>query len=258
MSAKKEALERIVKTVADVADDWGWKGGKPGEVTAEGFGNLFFGPRRGSALSMANDKAKEIRRLAAKNPEHPAAKAFEKAKLGVGNSPSSLQIYGNPAVGLDTVAGTKLMDIFERAQVNNIPRKYTSRVANLLTEDWAGYLGNRMRPPNTMAAWDLAQSLRRLNDKQRDLFFDIADAATPSGGALFSNIEVASRAASDLPDDVVPVFMQAVRSGYNFADAERAGKAAVDLTDDQRETFLSLLPEWSGSLDELAAAARTL
>jgi hypothetical protein len=33
MNAKKEGLERIVKGVAKVVDDWGWKGGKPGELT---------------------------------------------------------------------------------------------------------------------------------------------------------------------------------------------------------------------------------
>jgi hypothetical protein len=258
-----EAVKRMLGDaggkVVEKADDWGWKGGKPGEVTAENFSSTFLSPlSRSRALDMANKKAKDIRKLAAKNPEHPAVQALEKAKRQGGNSPMSLQIAGNPSVGLDTVAGTKLMDIFESAQVNNIPRKYTSRVANLLTEDWTGYLGNRMRPPDTRGASDLAQSLRRLNDKQRDLFFDIADATTPSGGALFGNIEVASRAASELPNEVVPVFMQTIRSGYNFADAERAGKAAADFTDDQRETFLSLLPEWSGSLDELVEAARSL
>jgi len=33
MSVKREGLERIAKGVAKVADDWGWKGGKEGEVT---------------------------------------------------------------------------------------------------------------------------------------------------------------------------------------------------------------------------------
>jgi hypothetical protein len=258
IAALGEMVKKAGSKAAKVVDDWGWKGGKPGEVTAEGFSDMFYGPGRGAALDMASRKAKDIRKLAAKNPEHPAVQALEKAKSNIGNSPTSLQIYGNPAVGLDTVAGTKLMDIFESAQVNNIPRKYTSRVANLLTESWTGYLGNRMRPPDTKGAWDLAQSLRRLNDKQRDLFFDIADASTPSGGAAFENIEVASRAVSELPDDVVPIFMQTVRSGYNFADSEKAAKAAVDFTSDQREAFLNILPRWTGTLDKAVAAAKKL
>ena len=68
---------------------------------------------------------------------------------------------------------------------------------------------------------------------------------------------------ADLSRDYTGKLYKALQRGeYGDVDPEEAFRAAKTLRTledpDQSETFLALLPDWSGSLDELADAARKL
>ena len=55
------------------------------------------------------------------------------------------------------------------------------------------------------------------------------------------------------------ILLQNPRDYYAYKQLpERFSRIMRPMTNDQRETFLALLPEWEGSLDELADAARSL
>lgn len=150
MSAKGEAIERLAKAAVKVVDDWGWKGGKPGEITG------------GKYMKDLNIKADDL-------------------------IPRLSKDFGD----MGPNDADYLMQWFADMEAADIPRQWTGKIAKAL--------------------WNSNTSLP----------FD----ESPSGMATnFQNISNLMR----------------------------------PMTNDQRQTFLSLLPRWTGSLDQAAAAAKKL
>jgi hypothetical protein len=162
--------------VAKVADDWGWKGGKPGEVTA------------GSLRYDYGDLGKLGRQiLESESPLGKAAREMQTKGTGVEDPWQVGAHYKN------TLA------LLEEADV---PREWTGKITAVANDLIEGSGGG-------------AQRAQMLLQNPRDFF-----------------------ANKQLPT--------------------RLSRAMREMTNDQRETFLALLPEWSGSLDELAETARSL
>ena len=198
--ARLEALQKMLPKVDDV-DDWGWKGGKPGELTG------------GEYMRALDDIEAEALRSTKKRfniPENVEdynpyggeeqrrfyeTKRFNALDPYVSQADRQLsKIYGG---GLDTSDGTTVaMMGFDALEKADIPRKWTGRVYKALAEG--------THPVDT---------LDRLEDSAQDI----------------SNL---------------------MRQMYVKGDPET--------TLAHRETFLSLLPQWTESLDDLAEAARSL
>jgi hypothetical protein len=189
--ARMEALQKMLPKAAK-ADDWGWKGGKPGELT---------GGEYTQALDSVESEALRETKKHFNIPEdvkdynpyggEKQRRFYETKRINAMDSyvrEADRQLSNLYPSGLDTDETTLAMMSFDSLEKAGIPREWTGRVYKALGED--------THP------------------------VDILDRAEDSAQAISDNMR--------------------------------------QLTNDQRETFLSLLPEWSGSIDDLAEAARSL
>lgn len=164
-AARRKALEAMLPK----ADDWGWKGGKPGEIIKT---QAFYYPR-GAGKKQVLDQARMWIEAAKKN------------KLGR-SMRSAVEYYGDdPKTWIDPN-----LDAFD----------YTVGLAD----------------------------------------------------------EFGKMASADIPREWTGKVFRAVDPFEGELDYSELSQLMRPMTNDQRETFLSLLPEWSGTLDELADAARNL
>jgi hypothetical protein len=188
--AKKAApaVAKAAKKVATSVDDWGWKGGKPGEVSAtealarpEGYSTLARKAQsveeRKAVDAPLNKAKRQLEKYSKKNPESPIAKEYTDMKSRVSRTAATR---------------TTLRYHFLPLEQADMPRKWTGKVANTL------------------------QSMS--------------------------------------PERKVYVF--GTYSTDNVASA--VSKAMRPLTNEQRDTFVKLLPDWEGSLDDLVTAAKNL
>lgn len=168
------AVKKAAKAVEDKVDDWGWKGGKPGEMTGTDF-------TQGLNMVVGSKGADKIHARASKQ----ISNAADKGKL-----PASLANNHSWA-----------MREFTLAENAGIPRKWTGKVVKSLNPD----------NPVEFTGGGIKTFTSRSNDR------------------------------SGNPDT------------YN-----RVSKMMRAMTNEQRDTFVKLLPEWEGSLDDLANAAKSL
>lgn len=175
--AALEAVRKIAERSKKV-DDWGWKGGKPGEITGQEFE---------SALRSHRDAFGNV----IPSKKNADRKLVERAFLQTE----------------DMTRGDvrSLMGDFADLEKADVPREWTGKIMRAIG-----------RP-----LWEVAD----------DMGNQLLGSTTPSGRPLI----VMSR---------------------NIA--EGVSNSMRPMTNDQRETFLALLPDWSGSLDELAEAAKNL
>jgi hypothetical protein len=178
--------------VVDVADDWGWKGGKPGELTGGEYVKAL-GDIEAEALRKTKRRFNIPEEVEDYNPYGGERQKlfYETQRLNALDpyvAKADKQLSSMYESGLDTDETTVAMMSFDALEKAGIPRKWTGRVYKAL--------GENSSPLDTL--------------------------------------------------DVVEESAQAI------SDSMRS------LTNDQRETFLALLPEWSGSLADLADAARSL
>jgi len=160
--------------VARVVDDWGWKGGKPGEITGGMFENLK------KQFSTNPSKYRELE----KNVGQQYLRAVESGKL--------------PTIGWDRDVD-QLMGDFATLERADIPRAWTGKIVSTAPLDY----------------WPQYPALSQFKVSSTGPF------------------------------------------AYQRA-ADELSKAMRPMTNDQRKTFLTMLPEWYGSLDDLANAARSL
>lgn len=187
VSDMPETAARALDDMAGAVDDWGWKGGKPGEITGGEFeykrrqlGDMFnsiLPKNRGKAYSLEEQLRK--------------------------------QVEGS---GLENMDMVSLAGDFSDLEQADVPR------------EWTGKIVRSLRKP----LWEYA-------DTHGEKWLG---STTPSGRPLIVMSETVARGISD-----------AMRRMYVKGDP--------DLTRQYRETFLSLLPQWEGSLDDLAIAARS-
>lgn len=162
VSERIKAIDRMVgdagKKVADNVDDWGWKGGKPGEITGgdwtEKWDEIQYAQKH-----VDPDNSASVRMVGNKN-----AKLFDRAykqlkPLGVGDE--------------DEIENT--MAVFSSMEKANIPRRYTGKIykatgdfiSNNNAYDWISHHKFIRGKTNDNIAGFLAEQLQPLNNKQR-------------------------------------------------------------------------------------------
>jgi hypothetical protein len=196
MSAKKEAVERLAQGVARVADDWGWRGGKPGEMTGIGIQDAFVSGSDRIALKQAR---KQLERHALERPNSEIAKNW-----------STLNDMFSYTDYIDEPTAN-LMGDFRRLEQAGVPREWTGRVLESLYRFGSG----RVNSPGL--------NLRRIGDTRV-----VGDAFGPVG---FSGIAKVADVVSDL---------------------------MRPMSNAERDVFLTMLPRWSGTIDDLASTARRM
>jgi len=196
---------RVVDDVTKVGDDWGWKGGKPGEITGGELRELALSTRSPVILSTTI------------NPYNVRSVQEQALRMA-----DQLERTENPAV---------------REAYNNVLR----RLSNVGP---AGYLPKPTASARANAAGDMA--LR---------FSELEKAGVPREwtGKVFTAMQ-------QLPSHMIWPYADKIRaaSSPRGAIAQVLSDFMRPMTNDQRETFLAMLPEWEGSLDDLADAARSL
>jgi hypothetical protein len=209
VKAPKAAAAKALDAIADTADDWGWKGGKPGEIT---------GTEYRHALSKFNELAK----------------------------------YGDR----DSKQAKALYDTLEKGAM----QWYDSALKGKLGTDWKSTAEHYAR------TWGTPEELWR-NAKNRSKFLG----GTP-GEYTLSWFQDVSRIAPrfeafeklgtprKLTGQLFRSMPRPMLSGsllpYNTDEVVGAIKSLPSA--EMRETFLALLPEWTGTLADLAAAAKAL
>lgn len=186
------AVEKMVQKAPGA--DWGWKGGKPGEVTGGEYVNALFG-KQDPGVSRGIEKTLRT-----------AVKQLEKYSSSKPNAPISMvysSIAGKGYKGAKQDAARYLyLQTFRPIERANVPREWTGKMANAL-----------LSPEMTRAT-----AYRLLGDQ------------TPSLDAR----------------------------GLTEALADAASNIMRPMTNAQRETFLQLLPRWTGSIETAASAAKKL
>lgn len=193
VGARMQAVQRLLEdatNAATKADDWGWKGGKPGELTGGEY----------------------MRELRAAKEKADAARSRAEMR-GVSDDQFANEYH-------------RLVD----------EKMYPSRIKaeTQLYADGGGYEAT-------------------LADRWGEIFTD----------SIMQDFETLERA--DIPRSytgkILPALRRELRSAYTTVDPDRAQQVSDlmrSLSPDERETFVSLLPEWQDSLEELAELARTI
>jgi hypothetical protein len=180
--AIKSGASSAKKAISEMADDWGWKGAKPGEMSGTSFTNMLEASRRAQNASFS-----------------PGAMAKEDALLK--KASKQLANSGLGTRGKLEIAGT--MSDFSLLEKAGIPRKYTGKILKSV----GGRLDVAIMNKYGVGIWNRSP---------------------------LTNPEIRLSFASELSSAMRP------------------------LTPAQRDTFISLYPEWSGTIEELSNAARLL
>lgn len=207
----KDAALEAVRKIAErskKADDWGWKGGKPGEIT-------------GTKWKMALDSynAGRINADDYENVLKSAYGQFEKAAS-----------RGKPV-------GSRLSELQRLYGYGDGPVQ--KKLANLEYEDRVGIAEQMLEDFYIL---EKAGVPRRLTGKLQPKLPELMRNST------YQHI---LRSNTSTKDDIKI-------GDYARAFKETYGRYLSEMRPDQQETFLALLPDWSGSLDELAEAAKNL
>ena len=187
---KAGALTRMAD---DVVDDWGWKGGKPGEITGGQYMDLY---RKAQKETDAATSKMELKGM----PEDELSDYyydFLDKRMRDTNRDVMQQFSNNPRTAGIAQNDWNIVDImhdFSKLEKADIPREFTGKLLLALYQK------------------NIPQGFR-------------------------------SR------EDLLQAISNAMRGMYVKGDP--------DLTKQYRETFLSILPEWEGSIENLAIAARS-
>jgi hypothetical protein len=149
MNAKKEGLERIVKGVAKVVDDWGWKGGKPGEIDAFKY---FDFTKRVNEPNFGGMTAEEVSSI-----DNQVKKQMTKL--------TGFEDLSDDEIDL-------IMDSLSVLQKYDVPRKYTGKLYKVLLKDQDNDF-NEVNQIVEPAVKKLAPLMRELTDEQRETFLNL-------------------------------------------------------------------------------------
>lgn len=208
-------------TAAKTVDDWGWKGGKPGEITGGKYVK-----KEDEAFVNSN---KEVRSNFPDLEDNYSAKQekieelYDKAMSSVNNKVQKQLLSGGIITENYYPSFRGIMKEFNALEEADIPREWTGKVLKALKN-------SSVRMHNTVLydrggagnAVELSNFMRGLTNPEREVFLTVI----PKTNSL---------------EKAINVF-----------------PSILPLTKSQRETFLALLPEWYGSFDELAEAAKLL
>lgn len=202
MSLLSKALQPVAKKIGqEVAEniapaskkisDWGWRGGKPGELTGKRFNTL---------VNKADKRAeKEAMKITG-----------AKTREIIDENPEMFSVYD---------------DLFE---------SYVQPLRDQARKQFAGTKFASTYPDETMREFATLEN---------------ANIPREYTGKLLPGLHAYLR-------NVNP--MMSLRPYLTDKLSQSVSKLMKDLTPEQRDTFMSLLPEWNGHLDELAEAAKLL
>lgn len=174
----ENAAKKVVKAVKDKANDWGWKGGKPGELT---------GTRYTETLNTPLEDDNRRRALLQLRPSFPESFKFD------------LHSQKHQA--------GQAMKSFAALEGAGVPREWTGKVMRAIEKKHGTTDLESIRP----------------SDYEK----------------LLSN-------------------GRSIAGHSPMSLAHSMSSHMRGMTNQQRDTFLSLYPEWEGSLDDLANAAKNL
>ena len=187
MNAKREAIQNLAK----VADDWGWKGGKPGELTA------------GEYMELRNEAARKAKRAMVEEDD-------------------------------------MIDEVFA---------------------DYDYYLNELMSKPRTKA-------MEQFQSSTNPYFKSITENIGMSDvGDHIDTVmgDLASLEQAGIPREwtgkVLPAIRSQLQQPYDevsFILAKHVSDLMRPMTNEQRQTFLNLLPRWTGTLETAASAAKKL
>jgi len=154
--AKKAApvVAKTAKKATKVADDWGWKGGKPGEITGNEYfrrtNSFYSGMKAGvtpiSKVKNSNEKTKNL----LKKVEKQLSPAIQAGKLK-DDHPS------------------RQMMAFQYLEGADIPRAWTGKVLNAMQKSKRP----ADRDVNTVTARRISKAMRPMTNSQRDTFVSL-------------------------------------------------------------------------------------
>jgi hypothetical protein len=176
MNAKREAIQNLAK----VADDWGWKGGKPGELTG------------GQYQKRLDDVYQKYR-----TPGEDYAESIDRWFAAEESA---------------------------RAEMDHIIERQVDRSKNL-----------NLRK----AAWEAGIEKFTMDMKE------LENAGVPR----------------EWTGKVWPAIQSQLQNKYDFIPpilAQQVSDLMRPMTNEQRQTFVNLLPRWTGTLESAASAARKL
>jgi len=186
-----DAIARMLPVV----DDWGWKGGKPGELTGGEYVDAYRAASKKADAAASRDELSapwlndyeldQIRERAFQNaisgPQAVVTKQLKKGSIPIDSDWPEENIL-------------RIMQDFADMERAGVPRAWTGKLFTPLRE----YSYTKVKTTPKAAAFIGESAIREVSDLMRPL------------------------------------------------------------TNDQRETFVSLLPEWDGSLEDLAEASKNL
>lgn len=166
LDSAKQAVQRVADDVVEAADDWGWKGGKPGEVTA---GSLKYDYPDLIALG------KQL----SQNPEKPLAKIAmsETVEGGVKRPRQEWEI------------GASVIDELKALEEADVPREWTGKVAAAAYNMLKGRDNQRamrlLENPRDFYAYKqlperLSRAMRPMTNDQRETFLALLPEWTES------------------------------------------------------------------------------
>ena len=193
-----KTAKKAVKAVEDKADDWGWKGGKPGELTGTAYSkvshNLSDAMNPNTASGKLSIKAKkQLDKLAERKPGNPIAEAYGKevqryteAKPTIGRNP----FVDEKGVSMAT---SSVMRDFHHLEKADVPREYTGKIMSAFGGRLPKYhkvVARLMGDDPTDTFYDpqviadaVSSSMRGLNKEQRDTFLTLlSDEVKSSNG----------------------------------------------------------------------------
>jgi hypothetical protein len=206
MGPRIDALNEMVKKAgskaADVVDDWGWKGGKPGEIT----GNILQ-----SRIDEVRNRIPSSRYLGVF--KHNAKDLDAVANQLENSKNAQVRDYFNEQVRIGVLTGgTKAQN--KRSAARYMAEDFRTLEAADIPREWTG------------KAHGAFNRLRRSN---------------PTEGLLQNYWEDLSKESS--PARYI---------------ARLLSDTLRPMTNDQRQTFLDLLPRWTGTLETLATTAKKI
>lgn len=137
MSAREEAIGRLAKAAKEAADDWGWKGGKPGEITG-------------------GDYVRHMReQLAEWNDISPEPDFLVELQ-------TQLMRSKYPAISAAANDVDRIYRGFSRMEQAGIPRQWTGRVMSAALQS-----SIPVRPK------ELSELMRPMTDAQRETFLSL-------------------------------------------------------------------------------------
>lgn len=185
MSARDDAIEALAKGLKSIADDWGWKGGKPGEVTGGELRNLvteyntpsmeihpYYIPKiKEKALKMAEQ---------IENSSNPEVRdMFERSlRMSFGVGPAGYMPSQIPT-HIKVSAVDSLAQVFKELEDADIPREWTGRVVSVMNRIPSTvypphiYRMHASGKPRAYIAQLLSDAMRPMTNDQREAFLNL-------------------------------------------------------------------------------------